>query len=51
MYQAAALPFRRTGGDGQDQIEVLLINSSSNRWIIPKGDIDGGMEPHLAAEK
>lgn len=50
MHQAAALPFRRAdGGDGE--LEVLLVNSSSNRWIIPKGDIDDGMAPHLAAEK
>ena len=50
MLQAAALPFRRAaGGDGQ--LEVLLVNSSSNRWIVPKGDIDDGMAPHLAAEK
>ena len=50
MHQAAALPFRRAAGsDGE--LEVLLVNSSSNRWIIPKGDIDHGMAPHLAAEK
>ena len=47
MHQVAAFPFRRDG----NAIEVLLVNSSSNRWIIPKGDIDDGMEPHLAAEK
>ncbi len=50
MRQAAALPYRFA--DGRDgPIEVLLITSSAKRWIIPKGDIDGGMEPHLAAEK
>jgi 8-oxo-dGTP pyrophosphatase MutT (NUDIX family) len=50
MHQAAALPFRlAVGGDGE--LEVLLVSSSSNRWIIPKGDIDDGMAPHLAAEK
>ena len=50
MNQAAALPFRRIAqADGA--VEILLVNSSSDRWIIPKGDIDDGMEPHLAAEK
>lgn len=50
MRQAAALPYRHADGpDGT--VEVLLVTSSSQRWIIPKGDIDAGMEPHLAAEK
>ena len=30
---------------------MLLVTSGSGRWIIPKGDIDEGVEPHLAAEK
>lgn len=47
MQQVAALPFRRSRGI----VEVLLVTSSSGRWIIPKGDIDSGMQPHLAAEK
>ena len=50
MKQAAALPFRRIDR-GTGAIEVLLVESSSGRWIIPKGDIDHGMQPHLAAEK
>ena len=50
MHQAAALPYRRADV-GAGAVEVLLVNSSSNRWIIPKGDIDDGMEPHRAAEK
>ena len=50
MRQAAALPYRYCGRSG-DPVEVLLVTSSSGRWIIPKGDIDDGMEPHLAAEK
>ena len=49
MHQAAAFPFRRTNGG--DDIEVLLVDSSRGRWIIPKGDIGDGMAPHLAAEK
>ena len=50
MRQAAALPFRYLEAD-DTATEVLLVTSSGGRWIIPKGDIDGGMEPHLAAEK
>ena len=50
MHQAAALPFRRLNGGGP-AFEVLLVTSSSDRWIIPKGDVDDGMEPHRAAEK
>ena len=30
---------------------MLLVTSSNGRWIIPKGDVDDGMEPHAAAEK
>ena len=47
MNQAAALPYRLSDGG----VEILLVSSSSNRWIIPKGDIDGDMEPHEAAER
>lgn len=45
------MPYRKSGARPAAQIEVLLITSSSKRWIIPKGDIDGGMAPHLAAER
>ena len=47
--QVAAIPYRCADGSGA--VELLLVNSSSGRWIIPKGDVDGGMAPHLAAEK
>lgn len=50
MRQAAALPYRRADHSGS-LIEVLLVTSSSGRWIIPKGDIDDGMAPHRAAEQ
>lgn len=50
MRQAAALPFRRADRSG-GPIEVLLVTSSSGRWIIPKGDIDDGKAPHQAAEQ
>ena len=44
------MPYRSAPGAARE-LEVLLVTSTSNRWIIPKGDIDDGMEPHLAAEK
>lgn len=45
------MPYRKSGLGPASSIELLLITSSSKRWIIPKGDIDDGMEPHLAAEQ
>lgn len=39
--QSGIIPYRRT----RNRIEVLLITSSSGRWITPKGNI----EPHLTA--
>lgn len=51
MHQVAALPYRISGNAGRN-IEVLLVTSfRSKRWIIPKGDVDGGMAPSTAAEK
>ena len=50
MRQVAAFPYRHASGSA-GAIEVLLVTSSSDSWIIPKGDIDGGMAPHRAAEK
>jgi 8-oxo-dGTP pyrophosphatase MutT (NUDIX family) len=49
--QVAALPYRFADGTG-GPIEVLLVTSfRSKRWIIPKGNVDGDMRPHLAAAK
>ncbi|MFL6749357.1 MAG: NUDIX hydrolase [Sphingomicrobium sp.] len=50
MRQVAAFPYRHAGGSA-GTIEILLVTSSSDSWIIPKGDVDGGMPPHRAAEK
>jgi 8-oxo-dGTP pyrophosphatase MutT (NUDIX family) len=51
MRQVAALPYRFSNEAGRT-IEVMLVTSfRSRRWIIPKGDVDGGMAPHEAAEK
>ncbi|HEX5777093.1 MAG TPA: NUDIX hydrolase [Caulobacteraceae bacterium] len=43
--QYAALPWRMTDGG----LEILLITSSSGRWIIPKGWPMDGKAPHEAA--
>ena len=50
MRQTAALPYRLTDG-ANGGLEILLVTTGSGRWIIPKGDVDRGMAPHLAAEK
>jgi uncharacterized protein len=50
MRQVAAFAYRHAEGSA-GAIEVLLVTSSSDSWIIPKGDIEGGMSPHRAAEK
>ena len=53
MRQAAAFPYRLVEGSNgsSGSIELLLVTTGSGRWIIPKGDVDHGMAPHLAAEK
>ena len=43
--QYAALPWRMKDG----ALEILLITSSSGRWIIPKGWPMDGKAPHEAA--
>lgn len=46
--QVAALCFR----DGPQETQVLLITSSSGRWILPKGwPIDGLTEAEAAAQE
>jgi NTP pyrophosphohydrolases including oxidative damage repair enzymes len=47
--QVAALPWRRTGnGD----LEVLLVTSrGKGRWVLPKGWMKPGEQPHEAAER
>jgi 8-oxo-dGTP pyrophosphatase MutT (NUDIX family) len=53
MRQTAAFPYRLVEGPNgsSGSIELLLVTTGSGRWIIPKGDVDLGMAPHLAAEK
>ena len=50
MRQVGALPFRFAGHEPGVALEVLLVTSfRTKRWIIPKGNVDGGMPPHIAA--
>jgi phosphohistidine phosphatase len=39
--QSAVIPYRKGGAS----IEILLITSKRNRWIIPKGIVDPGRTP------
>ncbi len=45
-HQVAVIPYRIVG----DAIEIALVTSvRGKRWILPKGSIDEGEEPHGAA--
>jgi len=44
------LPYRKIGQGSGAPVEVLLITTrETRRWIIPKGNIDFNMAPHVAA--
>jgi 8-oxo-dGTP pyrophosphatase MutT (NUDIX family) len=44
------LPYRTNGKDPVASLEILLITSrQTQRWIIPKGNIDFHMSPYAAA--
>jgi 8-oxo-dGTP pyrophosphatase MutT (NUDIX family) len=48
LHQAAVIAYRVLNG----KVQVLLMTSrDTGRWIIPKGNIDGGTTPAQAAEK
>ena len=47
FQQASVIPYR----DGKDGLEVLLVTTSSGRWIIPKGVIDPGETAEHAAAR
>lgn len=50
MRQIAALPYRAEASSGDGGVRVLLVTSrQSRRWVVPKGNIGAGMEPHAAA--
>ena len=46
ILQAGAIPFRCTR---RGVFEVLLVTTTSGRWLIPKGGIDEGCTPEDAA--
>lgn len=45
---AGGIIFRRSK---DNQIEILLIQDSKNRWTIPKGHIEEGENPRQTAER
>jgi predicted phosphate transport protein (TIGR00153 family) len=52
IRQIAALPYRTEGPAVDAPVRILLITSrGTGRWVIPKGNISGGMAPHAAAAK
>ncbi len=50
MRQIAVLPYRTIGPAVDAPIQILLITSrSTRRWVIPKGGLMKGLQPHAAA--
>ncbi len=44
------MPYRATGDGADAAIQILLITSrESKRWVIPKGNLTAGINPHQAA--
>ncbi len=44
------MPYRATGDGADTAIQILLITSrESKRWVIPKGNLTAGINPHQAA--
>ena len=52
IRQIAALPYRARGTTIDAPVDVLLVTSrESRRWVIPKGNPESGVPPHVAAAK
>ena len=50
IRQIAALPYRTDGTALDAPVRILLITSrGTGRWVIPKGNIPGGLTGHAAA--
>jgi predicted phosphate transport protein (TIGR00153 family) len=50
IRQIAALPYRTEGPALDAPVRILLITSrGTGRWVIPKGNVSGGLAPHAAA--
>ena len=44
------MPYRTDGPAIDAPVRVLLVTSrGTGRWVIPKGNVPGGMQPHAAA--
>ena len=50
IRQIAALPYRTAGRALDAPVSILLVTSrETKRWVIPKGNLNTGADPHLAA--
>ncbi|MEO7410251.1 MAG: DUF47 family protein [Sphingomicrobium sp.] len=50
IRQIAALPYRSSGPALDSPVSVLLVTSrETKRWVIPKGNLAGGVAPHIGA--
>ncbi|MGI8931453.1 MAG: NUDIX hydrolase [Sphingomicrobium sp.] len=44
------MPYRSAGAGIEAAVSILLVTSrETRRWVIPKGNIDGNVAPHIAA--
>lgn len=50
IRQIAALPYRTNREDATAPVSILLVTSrESRRWVLPKGNMIEGLQPHAAA--
>jgi predicted phosphate transport protein (TIGR00153 family) len=50
IRQIAALPYRTAGRAIDAPVSILLVTSrETKRWVIPKGNLEGRADPHVAA--
>ena len=52
IRQIAALPYRSSGKALDAPVSVLLVTSrETRRWVIPKGNLTSGLQPHEGAAR
>ena len=50
IRQIAALPYRTAGPALNAPVSILLVTSrETRRWVVPKGNLSSGTDPHIAA--
>jgi uncharacterized protein Yka (UPF0111/DUF47 family)/8-oxo-dGTP pyrophosphatase MutT (NUDIX family) len=50
IRQIAALPYRTAGPALNAPVSILLVTSrETRRWVVPKGNLASGTDPHIAA--